>query len=139
MYSELPTVYQNNKQKAHKTHICCECLGTIEVGEIYHVHSGLWDHEWSRFKVCADCEELKNEVDKDIPFSDEKTPFEGLVDSVWSTGNKEYDKYFMRFVSICEKRKSKYLKHLYNTEQYKELYADKMENRNASIQSCITG
>ena len=85
---EIPECYGYENRKARKQHTCCECLGTIQPGERYHYHHGVWDGEAMSYKVCADCEALRADLDRDTPH-DECTPFEGLVDSVMGSGNPE--------------------------------------------------
>lgn len=59
---DLPDVYDHYERKARKQHRCCECRGTINAGERYHDHRGIWNGEPGQFKICVDCEELRNEV-----------------------------------------------------------------------------
>ena len=63
--SDYPDAYVHAVVKARKTHRCYECRGDIKAGEQYHRHSGIWEGEPGRFKVCADCEALRSEVDAD--------------------------------------------------------------------------
>ena len=60
--SEQPSAYKHAKPKAKKVHKCCECRGEIQPGEVYHLHSGIWDGRPSAFKVCNDCEELRERI-----------------------------------------------------------------------------
>jgi len=48
-------VWDAKQVKARKTHMCCECLRTIERGETYEQVSSLYDGRWSRFKTCKHC------------------------------------------------------------------------------------
>lgn len=73
--SEIPSAYGCEWRKARKQHKCCECLGVIGKSEHYHYHHGVWDGQGSSFKVCADCEALRKEMDKNSRW-DEVTPFE---------------------------------------------------------------
>jgi hypothetical protein len=82
--------------------MCCECHGTIRQGETYHYHHGVWDGEARGYKVCSDCETLREECDRDARH-DELTPFEGLVNSVdgmWPNAPE----LFVRFVEIKRRR-----------------------------------
>lgn len=45
--------------KARKPAVCCECRETIEPGERYEMVSGKWDGEWSSFKTCLPCKEIR--------------------------------------------------------------------------------
>ena len=79
---ELPSCYGHEQRKARVEHLCCECYGTISKGEVYHFHHGVWDGRAASYKVCVDCEELREECDKDVKYDDERTPFEGLSETV---------------------------------------------------------
>jgi hypothetical protein len=35
---EIPSCYGHEERTARKAHKCCECHGTIQVGEKYHFH-----------------------------------------------------------------------------------------------------
>lgn len=54
--TEMPDAYVHVERKAAKPHRCCECHGVIPKGELYHVHSGIWNGTPMRYKRCADCE-----------------------------------------------------------------------------------
>jgi hypothetical protein len=97
---EMPSCYGHEERKARKAHICCECNGTIQTGETYHYHHGVWDGEASDYKVCSDCEALRVECDRAARY-DECTPFEGLHDAVEGIGNP---KLFTHFVEIKRRR-----------------------------------
>ena len=101
---EMPSCYGREKRKARKAHKCCECHGTIQPGETYQYHHGVWDNRALSFKVCDDCEALRVECDRDAR-SDESTPFEGLYDSVenWWGDRSEL---LVQFVKIMRKRGS---------------------------------
>lgn len=45
------------KRTARKRHRCYECRAEIFVGDEYREDTGLWDGEWSRFKMCGVCAE----------------------------------------------------------------------------------
>lgn len=98
---DLPLAYICKTVKARKDHRCFECRGTIKKGETYHRHSGIWDDGPQRFKVCEDCDNLRNEVDKDLTYDDEKTAFGFLCESV--SGDDELQQ---RFDAIKTKRQS---------------------------------
>lgn len=60
---DLPSAcYEIIERKARKTHICCECKSTIDPGEKYFIHSGIWDGEWDEFKICSFCEQVINAI-----------------------------------------------------------------------------
>ena len=45
--------------KARKSAKCCECREAILPGDRYEVVSGKWDGEWSSFKTCLPCKEIR--------------------------------------------------------------------------------
>ena len=99
---EMPSCYGHEERNARKAHKCCECLGTIPPGEKYHYHHGVWDGDASDYKVCADCEALKDECDRNARH-DERTPFGELsesVDGMWPNAPE----LFVRFVEIKRRR-----------------------------------
>ena len=99
---EMPSCYGHERRKARKAHLCCECHGTIQPGETYHYHHGVWDGEGSAYKVCMDCEALRADCDSDAEH-DERTPFEGLSDSI---GNMcpTVPEILVRFIKIKRRR-----------------------------------
>ena len=96
---EMPTCYVHETPKARKAHRCCECRGTIQPGETYHSHNGVWDGEGATHKVCADCEALRQECDRHARHDDEQTAFGYLSDSAQNDPDM-----FSRFVNIMRKR-----------------------------------
>jgi hypothetical protein len=98
---ELPSCYGHEERTARKAHKCCECHGTIQPGELYHYHHGVWDGRASDYKVCVDCEALRAECDRDVHYDEERTPFEGLYESVDALWPNEL---FARFVEIKRRR-----------------------------------
>jgi hypothetical protein len=100
---DMPSCYGHKERKARKAHKCCECLGTIQSGETYHYHHGVWDGVAGDHKVCMDCEALRGECDHDAKHDDECTPFEYLYESVdakWS----DAPELFRKFIEIKQKR-----------------------------------
>ncbi len=45
--------------KARKPQTCCECGDAINPGDRYEVVSGKWEGEWSCFKSCLPCKEIR--------------------------------------------------------------------------------
>lgn len=45
---------------AKKTHRCLECRLDILPGTSYEYAKGLWESEWSTFKTCLSCVEIRN-------------------------------------------------------------------------------
>ena len=56
---ELPEATMVRQPTARKEHVCCECGGTIKVGESYQLFSGVWDGHGASFKTCAECCEAR--------------------------------------------------------------------------------
>jgi len=79
--SEPIECYGMKTRKARKEHKCCECHGVIQRGELYHYHHGIFDGNPVHYKVCADCEALRERVDRDVLDNYERTPFEGLCEA----------------------------------------------------------
>jgi hypothetical protein len=42
-------------RRARREHRCCECDGTIKVGDTYEYVSGVWDNQGASFKTCLAC------------------------------------------------------------------------------------
>ena len=59
---EMPAVYDCEKRKARKDHVCYECGGVIKKGEQYNYHHGIWNGEPGDFKICVDCDVLREQV-----------------------------------------------------------------------------
>lgn len=78
---EFPATYMMRVRRARKEHRCCECGGKILSGETYNYHSGVWDGQGRSFKVCPECDLLRNELNKDRDFED-TVVFGGLVEDV---------------------------------------------------------
>ena len=48
-------VYRSAIRKARKPHVCCECGGTIAVGERHEYVTANWEGTWCDFRTCPDC------------------------------------------------------------------------------------
>jgi hypothetical protein len=96
---EIAKAYWCETRKAKKQHQCCECLGTIEVGEKYNYYRGIWDEPYS-FKVCLDCGDLREEVDKEITDPEERTAFTELACSVIESQDKEFVHEFLAILHM---------------------------------------
>lgn len=92
---EMPTVYRCDCPTARKEHKCCECRGVISTGEKYHYHHGIWDGRGDSFKVCADCEALRSECDKDEHDLEFQTGLGMLLESVFESRDPVLIKRFM--------------------------------------------
>lgn len=92
---EMPSAYVCDMVTARKDHKCCECHGTITKGEKYYKHHGVWDGSGFTYKVCPECEQLRTEIDKDIPYVEERTAFTDLCESVFEGGELEFMRRFL--------------------------------------------
>lgn len=45
---------------ARKAHVCTECHEVIPAKSKYERTEGLWDGEWSTFKTCLSCVEIRD-------------------------------------------------------------------------------
>ena len=70
-------------------------------GEKYFKHHGIWDGSGDTFKVCCDCEQLKNDVDKRESDPELKTPFEHLYESIFESRDLDL---IRRFIGIKQNR-----------------------------------
>lgn len=100
---EFPAVYHMKPRRARKEHRCCECRGKILKGESYNYHSGVWDSQGRSFKVCVDCDLLRDFMNKGRDIED-RAPFGGLVDDILAVGDPATDR---RMVEIMKKREAK--------------------------------
>lgn len=92
----LPSVYTQLRPKARKQHKCCECAGIIQPGETYELYKGIWDGKADQYKTCADCVELRTELQGE----DKEFLFGGL----WETCDYAGRSYMLRFIDIARKR-----------------------------------
>lgn len=65
MNADLPDTYWVSHPKAKQPHRCCECRGTISPGETYERYQGVWSGDFSTYKTCTDCLELRSIVTTD--------------------------------------------------------------------------
>lgn len=56
----MPAFCNTVHRTARKRHICNECRGHIEPGDVYEYVAGLWDGDFSSFKTCIHCETARN-------------------------------------------------------------------------------
>lgn len=54
------SVYRKSHPRAQKDHTCSECGTAIRKGERYEHVKGLWDGEWSTFRTCSLCVEIRD-------------------------------------------------------------------------------
>ena len=56
--TEPAAVYDQKTHRARKPYTCGECGTTIQPGDLYHRHAGVWDGEWSVHRLCDPCQNL---------------------------------------------------------------------------------
>lgn len=61
-YGETCDFINRRFQRARKEHICCECHETIAIGEEYERTVGVWNGEFSAYKTCSPCVEVRDEL-----------------------------------------------------------------------------
>jgi hypothetical protein len=86
-YLEYPEFYSCEMPKARKEHKCCECLGTIIVGETYQYIAGYWPtvNGLSVFKTCAGCLKIRKTLCESFCMSGE-IAFGELLEYVEESG-----------------------------------------------------
>ena len=100
----MPAVYSKTCRRARKPHRCYECRGTIAKGESYNSHEGLWDGRWSTYKVCLDCDSLRNDLDARVTDYDDRICFGDLEETALDSPDPVT---FHRFLGIQRKRGAK--------------------------------
>ena len=58
-YDDGPSVWSTTWRVARKPTRCVECRRPIVAGQRYEFVSGKWDGEWSTYKTCAECVEIR--------------------------------------------------------------------------------
>lgn len=96
---EMPECFRRSTPKARKPHRCCECRGTIAVGEVYEVASGVWPDGPARFKTCADCARIREVVQKMV--NPEDVAICGLMEELTEGDHGE----FLREWVACAQRR----------------------------------
>lgn len=56
---EAAKVFASKTVKAAKEHHCTECRETIAKGSSHEYAKGLWDGEWSTYRTCLSCVEIR--------------------------------------------------------------------------------
>lgn len=73
---------------ARKQHKCCECSGVITPGEKYKRYFGVWDGDFSQYRMCIECSGTFSWLDAELragPFGinqDEGICFTQLQDAL---------------------------------------------------------
>lgn len=58
---ETLIIMTDENRKARKEHVCGECGGTIEKGEVYHYESGVCAGSWEIHKTCWFCMKIRED------------------------------------------------------------------------------
>lgn len=64
---DMPEFCDVMTRKARKVHKCYECRGTINPGDSYERTAGKWDGEFTEFKTCELCAELRQWARISVP------------------------------------------------------------------------
>jgi hypothetical protein len=62
--------YRFKVRTARKPHTCCECGCAINAGQQYVYHHGVWDGEGKDYKVCVECDALRDVCDRDSQYGE---------------------------------------------------------------------
>lgn len=54
-----PSMFNETFPRARKDHKCCECGATISAGEVYQRVVGVWYNDFSWFKICSSCQDIR--------------------------------------------------------------------------------
>jgi hypothetical protein len=58
-----PTFYNEQIiKKSRKLHKCSECYKHIDIGNSYQYVIGVWDGDWSSYKICDKCQGLRKKI-----------------------------------------------------------------------------
>ena len=57
---EVAEFYSESYPVAKKAHTCCECKGDINIGDKYHKVTGKWEGNFSTYKTCMTCDNIRN-------------------------------------------------------------------------------
>ncbi len=63
-----PDVFDQVFRQARKDHKCSECSVPIKKGSHYYEVKGLWDGYWQNYKICQDCYDLADYLQKKKDF-----------------------------------------------------------------------
>ena len=95
MIDVLPDAYGVENRHARKDHKCCECRGVIHKGEHYFYHHGVWDYQGQSFKICLDCEHLRQEIDKCYDHWEDRSSFGNLYEDVFGIENIVFGRWYI--------------------------------------------
>jgi hypothetical protein len=59
-YDERAAFSSKETRRAAKAYVCCECEAPIPKGERHELYSGKWDGDFSAFRTCLSCVEIRD-------------------------------------------------------------------------------
>ena len=87
MIDEFLQAYGCENRKARKEHRCYECNGVIRAGETYTYHHGILDGSGCSFKVCQDCQYLRDWFERRTVYPEDGVAFGELYEHVFESGD----------------------------------------------------
>lgn len=103
---EYPDFFSESHPVAKRDHECSECHGVIKSGEAYWAVVGSWSHEVSRYKICAECEEMRGEYESHRRPQDDPLPFGYLLEYLVEGDERDM---LWDFFYTAQKRTSRWL------------------------------
>lgn len=73
--AEGPTYGITIWPNARKPHRCCECSRAIEPGETHEHATGIWEGRWEQYRTCADCVNVRVDLERHELDAGEGIPF----------------------------------------------------------------
>ena len=64
---DAPEFYRKEIRIARKAHRCYECGGAILPGEKFECVAGMWEGDFSTFKTCGRCCDIRQWVKNNVP------------------------------------------------------------------------
>jgi len=61
--SAEPGVVFETYPTARRRYRCCECRDVINPGEKHECHKGVWDGEWSTYRTCMACAQIRRDYE----------------------------------------------------------------------------
>lgn len=63
---DAPEIFNTKAIKAYprqgKSYCCYECRALIERGETHYLHKGLWDGQFSQYRICVSCNDYLEQI-----------------------------------------------------------------------------
>lgn len=77
---DAPSVHHETFLRARKEHTCCECGVTVRKGDVHQFIQGVWDGQWSRYRSCIECAQVRDWVYDQLTRWDECPSYSLLFD-----------------------------------------------------------